>query len=329
MTSAPPMQYRRLGRTGLQVSRIGLGTGGPSMLGQRSGVEQSEAERTVRHALELGINLIDTAADYQGSEAILGQALADVPRDSYVLCTKFKAERRDRDAGNGSAQLVLKAADEMVTSLERSLTLLGTDHVDVFQIHGVPVDLYEPIRDQFVPVARRLQEQGKCRFIGITDAFSDDDGRAQLVRAVADDDFDTVMVGYNLLTPGPEQDVLPAALERDRGIIVMCAVRRAIARPDQLQALLQKLVDAGEIPASAVQAQAPLDWLIQGDVESVVAAAYKFAAGNPAVACVLTGTASAEHLEQNVRAILGPPIPAADRRRLHELFGPIGRKLGN
>src|SRR5436305_8281368 len=115
MSAVPEMQYRRLGRTGLQVSVIGLGTGGPSMLGQRSGVAQGEAERTVRHALDLGINLIDTAADYQGSEAILGAALAGVPRGSYVLCTKFKAERRVR-AADGSTHEELKPVDAMVES---------------------------------------------------------------------------------------------------------------------------------------------------------------------------------------------------------------------
>ena len=123
--------------------------------------------------------------------------------------------------------------------------------------------------------------------------------------------------------------MLPAALERDRGIIVMCAVRRAIARPAALAALVQKLVDAGEIPAGAVPEDAPLDWLVRGDVDSVVAAAYKYVAAQPAVSCVLTGTANAEHLDDNVRAILGPPVPDDDRRRLVELFGPIGRKLGN
>jgi len=328
MTALPPMRYRRLGRTGLQVSAIGLGTGGPSMLGQRSGVEQSEAERTVRYALELGINLIDTAADYQGSEAILGQALASVPRDSYVLCTKFKAERRIRHA-DGTFHDELKPTDDMVASLERSLKHLGTDYVDVFQIHGVPVDLYTEIRDAFVPVAKRLQADGKCRFLGITDAFSDQDCRAQLVRATQDDDFDTMMVGYNLLTPGPEDDVLPAAARRDRGVIIMCAVRRAIARPTTLSALIAQLKEAAELPEDAIPAEAPLDWLVHGEVESVVAAAYKFAAAHPAVSCVLTGTASIEHLEQNVRAILGPPLPEADRERLRALFGPIGRKLGN
>src|SRR5436190_9283047 len=135
MSALPPMQYRRLGRTNLQVSVIGLGTGGPSMLGQRSGVAQSEAERTVHYALELGVNLIDTAADYQGSEAILGQALQGVPRDSYILCTKFKAERRVRHA-DGTSHDELKPVDEMAASLERSLAHLGLEYVDVFQIHG-------------------------------------------------------------------------------------------------------------------------------------------------------------------------------------------------
>jgi len=132
---------------------------------------------------------------------------------------------------------------------------------------------YVPIRDQFLPGARRLQEQGKCRFLGITDAFSDNDKRGQLMQAIADDDFDSVMVGYNLLTPGPAQDVLPAV--------------------------------------------------------SVTAAAYKFAANHPAVSCVQTGTANVEHLEDNVQAILGPRLPVADHQRLAEVFGPIGRKLGN
>jgi L-galactose dehydrogenase len=328
MSALPPMQYRRLGRTNMQVSVIGLGTGGPSMLGQRSGVAQADAERTVRHALDLGINLIDTAADYQGSEAILGQALTGVPRDSYILCTKFKAERRVRHT-DGSSHDELKPTEEMVVSLERSLAHLGTDYVDVFQIHGVPAGLYEQIRDAFVPVARRLQAQGKCRFLGITDAFSDQDGRTQLVHATRDDDFDTLMVGYNLLTPVAERDVLPAAARRDRGIIIMCAVRRAIARPAQLEGLIAQLKEAGDLPRDALPDQAPLDWLAHDDVESVVAAAYKFTAAHPAVSCVLTGTASVEHLQQNVRAVLGPPLPEADRQRLLDLFGPIGRKLGN
>ncbi len=325
------MEYRRFGRTGLQVSVIGLGTGGPSMLGQGSGVPEEEARRAVRRALDLGINLIDTAAAYRESEAILGRALAGVPRDSYVLCTKFGATRR---AGDG-APAELKVEGELAESVERSLQRLGTDHVDLLQFHGVAPEWYAPIRDRFVPVARRLQEAGKVRFLGITESFAIDDGYETLRRALADDLYDTLMVGYNLLTPGPEDWVLPEARRRDVGVLVMCAVRRKIGRPEQLAALIAGLKADDTLPREAREALAalpetgPLDWLVHDGVDSVTSAAYKFAAGGPGVSCVLTGTANAGHLEQNVRAILGGPLPDADRQRLLALFGPIGRKLGN
>ena len=319
------MEYRRFGRTGLQVSVIGLGTGGPSMLGQGSGVPEEEARRAVSRALDLGINLIDTAAAYRESEAILGRALAGVPRDSYVLCTKFQATRR---AGDG-APAELKAEGELVESVERSLQRLGTDHVDLLQFHGVAPEWYAPIRDRFVPVARRLQEAGKVRFLGITESFAIDDGYETLRRALADDLYDTLMVGYDLLTPGPEDWVLPEARRRDVGVLVMCTVRWKIGRPEQLAALITGLKAEGALPPNALPETGPLDWLVHDGVDSVTSAAYKFAAGGPGVSCVLTGTANAGHLEQNVGAILGGPLPDADRRRLLALFGPIGRKLGN
>jgi L-galactose dehydrogenase len=273
------------------------------------------------------VNLFDTAADYQASEAILGRALKGVPRDRYVMCTKFKAERRARTATGSITEL--KSAQEMIDSLEHSLRQLQMDCVDVFQIHGVPVDLYDGIRDRFVPVLRRLQEQGKCRFIGITDPFSDQDGRRQLVQAISEGHFDTMMVGYNLLTPGPREDVFPAALERDCGVMIMCAVRRAIARQDKLQEVIASLKSRGEIAAGAFPDEGPLDWLVHNGVASLPAAAYKFAADHAAVGCVLSGTASIEHFDENVRAVLGPPVGDEDQRRLVEVFGPVARKLGN
>jgi aryl-alcohol dehydrogenase-like predicted oxidoreductase len=109
----------------------------------------------------------------------------------------------------------------------------------------------------------------------------------------------------------------------------MCAVRRAIARPDRLQALIADLKARGELSQDALPEDGPLDWLVHDGVDSVTAAAYKFAAEHPGVSCVLTGTANVEHLEENVRAILSPPLPAADRQRLVDLFGPIRRNLGN
>lgn len=321
------MEYRRFGRTGLQVSVMGLGTGGPSQLGQGSGIAEEAATRVVRRALDLGINLIDTAADYRESEAILGRALAGVPRDSYILCTKFGPvrNRSSQDAG----EVTLKTEADIADSLERSLQRLGTDHVDLFQLHGVPPAWYEQVRDRFVVPAKRLQEQGKLRFLGITETFANDDHHQTLTRALEDDLYDAMMVGYNLLTPLPEEHVLPEARRKDVGILVMCAVRRAISRPEQLEQLVVELKGKGELPQDALPDRGPLDWLVRDGIDTVPSAAYKFAAGHPGVSCVLTGTANAHHLEQNVAAILGAPLPAEDRQRLVELFGPIRRNLGN
>jgi L-galactose dehydrogenase len=318
------MEYRRLGRTDLQVSVVGLGTGGPSQLGQKSGVAEAEAHRVVRRALDLGVNLIDTAANYGDSEAILGRALTGVPRESYVICTKFSPARR---AENGDGHQ-FRTADELVASCEQSLTYLKTDYIDVFQVHGVVPDTYAHVRDVLVPAMQRLQEQGKVRFVGLTESFATDHRREALQMALADDLFDTFLVGYNLLTPGPKEDIFPQAQQQDIGIMIMCAVRRKIARQADLEALVMDLKARGELPSS-VPDHRPLDWLIHDDVRSITDAAYKFAAGHPAVATVLTGTASQAHLEANVAAILGDPLAAEDREKLKALFGSIGRKLGD
>ncbi|MGH2352458.1 MAG: aldo/keto reductase, partial [Chloroflexota bacterium] len=258
---------------------------------------------------------------------ILGRALRGVPRDSYIVCTKFSPVRNRNNQRSGDESLKTEA--ELVETVERSLRRLQMEHVDVLQLHGVPADWYDRVRDRFVPAAKRLQEQGKFRFLGLTETFAFDDHHETLTRGLVDDLYDTMMVGYNLLSPMPEEHVLPEAKRRDVGILVMCAVRRAIARPAQLEALITALKDRGELPQDALPAKGPLDWLVHDGVASVPAAAYKFAAGHPGVSCVLTGTANERHLEENVESILGDPLPEADRQRLVDLFGPIRRNLGN
>lgn len=315
------MQYRTFGRTGLRVSLLGLGSGGPSQLGQGSGVAEDAAAQLVRYALDCGVNLIDTAANYRESEAILGRALQGVSRDRYVLCTKFSPVGR-----NGE----LQPESALRESLERSIQRLGLDHVDVFQLHGVEPRWYDQVKDRFYPALQRAQASGKCRFIGITEAFGTDMTKEMLPRALADDCWDTIMIGYNMLTLSPAESViLPLAQQRNVGVLVMCAVRRAIARPDKLTALIRDLKERGKLAPDALPADAPLDWLAHGEVESVPAAAYKYVAANPAVSTVLTGTANRVHFDDNVRAILGPPLPADDRRRLQNLFTSIGENLGN
>ena len=118
------MEYRRFGRTELQVSAIALGSGGPNRFGQRTGIPEADIHRLVRHALDLGINLFDTSPGYGDSELILGRALAGVARDRYHLSTKVVID--DAVAGGHPAPV-----EQVIASVEASLRRLGVDHVDV------------------------------------------------------------------------------------------------------------------------------------------------------------------------------------------------------
>src|SRR5688500_8416637 len=180
MRAVTSREYRRIERTGLSVSEIGLGSGGPSQFGKASGVVEGEAKRMMRREMWLRINLIDTAAESRSREAILGRALKGVPRDSYVLCTKFTPVDKRGSGG-------LKDEGALAESLERSLQRLGTDYVDVFHLHGVAPKDYAGARDRFGPGAKQLQEQGKFRFLGLTETFAEDDHHETLTAALVDD----------------------------------------------------------------------------------------------------------------------------------------------
>ena len=98
------MQYTTLGRTGLNVSVAGLGCGGHSRLGQKTGRTEQESIQVVRQALDLGINLIDTAEAY-GTESIVGKAIQDVARDQLVISTKKLCPDRESDDPSGELQM--------------------------------------------------------------------------------------------------------------------------------------------------------------------------------------------------------------------------------
>ena len=139
------MDYRTLGRTGLRVSVMGLGTGGPSNFGQSTGVPEAEIKRLVRRALDLGINFFDTSAAYKESESILGRVLEGVPRDQYILATKFHATRDDWMA----------TPEDLAASVDRSLERLKVDSVEIMQFHGVAPEDYRKTIDGLMPTVLR------------------------------------------------------------------------------------------------------------------------------------------------------------------------------
>ncbi len=304
------MQFTTLGRTGLRVSVAGLGCGGFSRLGLGTGQSADHAVGIIRAALDLGVNLIDTAAVY-GTEDVVGTALRGVARDSVVVCTK--ASKPPGDAAF--------SAEKIIASLDESLSRLGLDHVDVFQIHAVPPSAYVHVRDVIAPALLREKEKGKFRFLGITETAPNDPEQSMLKQATQDGIWDTAMVAFHMMDQVARTQVFPYALRHGVGTLMMFAVRSIFARPAELAATMRDLAAAGKVPEYLTKTDDPLGFLIRPDgANSLTDAAYRYVRHEPGVDVVLFGTGSVEHLRSNVDSLLKPPLPAVDRETLKDLF---------
>ena len=177
------MEHRRLGRTGLDVSVLGLGTGGANQFGQKRGASPAEATALVRTALDLGVNYFDTAHAYGLSEDLLGAALQGVPRDSYYVATKYSV------ADQSGAVISAEAVEAAITL---SLRRLRVDWLDVIQIHGLRPAPYDQVISAHMPTLVRARERGLVRSIGITESFAGEvrGGEALLGKGIAADVFD-------------------------------------------------------------------------------------------------------------------------------------------
>jgi aryl-alcohol dehydrogenase-like predicted oxidoreductase len=304
------MRYTTLGRTGLKVSVAGLGCGGFSRLGLTAGLGDDHAIGIIRQAMDLGVNIFDTASVY-GTEEVLGKALRGVARESVVICTKTSKPAEDKTF----------TLPKILESLDGSLKRLGVDHVDVFQLHAVPPAAYDFVRDEIAPALLREKEKGKFRFLGITETAPNDHEQRMLNRATQDGFWDTAMLAFNLMGQVAREQVFPHTLKHGIGTLMMFAVRSIFARPDQLLNTVKELAAAGLVPAALAARANPLDFLVyEGGASSVTDAAYRYVRHEPGVDVVLFGTSNPEHLRTNIESILKPPLPDADRARLATLF---------
>ena len=266
--------------------------------------------RIIRQALDLGVNLIDTAAVY-GTEDVVGDALRGVPRDSVVVCTKASKAAGDKAF----------SVDKVIASLDGSLQRLGLDYVDVFQLHAVPPAAYDHVRDIIAPALLKEREKGKFRYLGITETAPNDPEQHMLNRATQDDVWDTAMVAFHLMDQVARTQVFPHTLANRIGTLMMFAVRGIFARPAQLAATMRDLAAAGQVPAWLAETDDPLGFLMHPEgASSLTDAAYRYVRHEPGVDVVLFGTGDAAHLRTNIASILKPPLPAADVAKLQELF---------
>jgi len=314
------MEYTTLGRTGLKVSVAGLGCGGPSRLGMRSDAQgENNALAIIRQAIDLGINFLDTAQNY-GTEAVVGKAIAGIPRERLVISTKKTLPSIDHP----------HPEEEVRKGLEQSLKALGTDYIDVYHLHGVEPKDYDFAKTRLMPAMVRLREQGKIRFIGVTEGFVQDPSHQMLRESLAQDLWDVVMIGFNLLNPSARRTVFPLTRENRVGVLDMFAVRRALSQPARLKEICSELIQKGVISPGAVNAQDPLDFVLrESGAATLPEAGYRFCRHEQGVDVVLTGTGNMDHLKSNVEAILKPALPAAILKKLEDLFGTLDDLTGN
>jgi aryl-alcohol dehydrogenase-like predicted oxidoreductase len=274
------MNYRRLGRTGLQVSEIGLGAVelgldyGVPVAGEHLRPAEEDAARLLNRALDLGVNFIDTARAYGVSEEVIGRALKSRRRE-YILATKLAAIREE---GQSDREL----HEQVKASIATSLRALQTDVIDLLQSHHTPVDVIAAGR--VVAAMQEAQAAGDVRFIGAS-TYGEDAPLAVL----EDGRFDTLQVAYSLVDRTLEARVLPLAQARDIGVVIRSVLLRGVLTHRY------KLIPPALADLKAAIGR--LDALVGGEAGSLPEMAYRFVLANPAVSTALVGTARVEELE--------------------------------
>ncbi len=250
------MTYTTLGCTGLRVSVAGLGGGGFSRFGQGHGHGHGHGRSVaqsidvVRAALDAGVNFIDTAERY-GTEDIVGQALKPSERDHVVISTKtLIAEAGQR-----------RSPEQVVASLHASLKRLRAERVEVFHLHPVTPKDVDYCVEVIAPALLKERHAGRIGYLGITETAPNDPTHAMLPKAIESGLFDMVMVAFHLLHQNARHGVFPLTQASGVATLLMFAVRLVFSQPGLLQSTLSDLVQRGELPASAVDDEAPLAFL--------------------------------------------------------------------
>ncbi|HZV25866.1 MAG TPA: aldo/keto reductase [Acidothermaceae bacterium] len=211
------MEYTTLGRTGLQVSRISLGCmsyGEPSRGNQPWSLPEDESVPFFRQAVEAGINFFDTANVYSlgSSEEITGRALAMfAPREDLVIATKVHGVMRPGPNGGGLSRR------SILTEIDHSLRRLGTDYVDLYQIHRWD---YETPIEETLEALHDVVRAGKARYIGASSMYAWQFSKAlYLAELHGWTRFVSMQNHYNLLYREEEREMIPLCLDQGIGII--------------------------------------------------------------------------------------------------------------
>jgi len=297
------MQLRPLGKTGVELSRLSFGA---SSLGQEfRQVDLTEALRSVRVALDLGMNFIDTSPFYgRGmSEVLLGVALRGVPREAYALCTKLG--RYDQAHFDFSARRVAESVD---VSLHR----LRTDHLDIVLCHDIEFVEMRQIVEETLPALRKVQQAGKARFIGFSGY------PMRIFKCVLDQASVDCVLSYNQYTLQNTRladELIPYLQARGVGLLNAGPFSARLLT----NAPLPKWLKEPE-PVKAAARKAAQHCLRHG--VDLAKLALQFSLANPDITTTIAGSANPESIRQWVRWAAEPLDPQLLAAVL-EIFQPV------
>ena len=303
------MQYRQLGRTGIEVSEIGYGTwplgGGWGML------DDAESLRALHRALELGINYFDTSPLYGDghAERLVGRAVAG-RRDRVVIATRVPPKNYRWPVLSEDPITETFPADWIVECTEQSLKNLGTDYIDVQHLGAWTPKYTEQL--EWYEAMSRLKNQGKIRAFGVSANDWDPYGPTDLVRSGL---VDTVQVIYNIFEQRPAETLLPEARQHEVGVIGRVPLEEGILtgrigpdtkfpRGDWRIKWLTPL-RLREV-AERVERLKPF---LADDRPTLTALALKFSLSHPAISTIIPGMRSVDHVEANVAVSDGKLLP--------------------
>lgn len=316
------MEYVKLGSTGLEVSRLCLGCmsfGEPERGGHPWSLTEDAARPIIRKALEAGVNFLDTANIYSdgSSEEIVGRALADfAQRDEVVLATKVHGRMRPGPNGGGLSRKAI------LTEIDNSLRRLGTDYVDLYQIHRF--DHTTPV-EETVEVLNDVVRAGKARYVGASSMYAWE--FSKMLHAAERHGwsrFVSMQDHYNLLYREEEREMLPLCADEGIGVIPWSPLARGRltrdwddaterSRTDQFgqrlyreedRAIVQAVANVAE-KRGASRAQVALAWLLS----------------KPVVTAPIVGVTSAAHLD-DLLGSLAVQLSPEEIEQLEEPYEP-------
>lgn len=294
------MQYTPFGKTGLEVSRLGIGSIGVGPTPR----EQAEVIRLMNLLLDAGANLVDTAQCYPRSEDLIGRELSHRRKD-FILVTKCGHHEILPDGSMRSRAISMG-------DIDRALEKLRTDYLDVMLLHSYDYDLLR--RGEALEVLRKAKEAGKIRFLG----YSGDNERAEW--AVKEGEIDVLETSVSIADQHNAGRTIPACVERGVGVIakkpIANAAWRLIDNPDAASEHVRPYVDR-----LSVLAYDPGEYGC-GDMAEL---ALRFTLGVEGLHTAIASSRNPRHIEENLRVVDRGPLEPEQVARIRAKFDAVQR----